>query len=301
MLVYYHNQKITGPLDPDKKYVEVIIPLFKGRAFCHRLIHSLEKQLCEFYFTYYFVVTDSKDGTEEYLRERGMNYTIVNSFSHSLTREKALMHSKADVVVMATQDVIFEDSNALQRLVECIDGDTKFAYLRQVCRNWTIERYTRRINYPKKSELRDASCIEKKGLNAFFASDACAAYDVQFFKESNGYDGKDLATNEDMYYARKVLLAGKKVAYCATSYVVHSHRFTLKQIYNRYRLVGCFFAENPEFKAYSAGHAGIKLAAKTLLLILITFNLPALIMFIPNMIARYLGKKKGEADYSIEG
>ena len=300
MLIYYHKEKIFERTDPTKRYVEVIIPLYNGRDYCHRLIHSLEKQLTDFYFSYYFVITDTGDDTKSYLEERGMNYTIINEFNHALTREKALMHSKADVVVMATQDVVFEDSNALQRLVECINGDVKFAYLRQVCRNWTIERYTRQINYPKKSSIRTAADIKTMGLNAFFASDACAAYDVEYFQKMNGYDGKALPTNEDMYYVRKVLLDGKKVAYCASSYAVHTHKFTLKQIHDRYALVGRFFAQNPEFKEYSANSSGAKLALKTLGRILITFNIPALFMFLPNMYARYKGKKDGEAAYCAE-
>jgi len=299
MLIYYHNQKLEKREDPTKRYVEVIIPLYKGHAYCHRLIHSLEKQLTEFYFSYYFIVTNAHDGTEEYLKSRGMNYTIIENFNHALTRERALMHSKADVVVMATQDVIFEDSNALQRLVECIDGDVKFAYLRQVCRNWTIERYTRKINYPKKSEIRTKESIKSMGLNAFFTSDACSAYDVEYFKQVGGYDGKALPTSEDMYFARKVLLDDKKIAYCASSYVVHTHKFTLAQVRSRYELIGRFFAENPEFKQYSAGRSGLNLAIKTFLLILVTFNIPALFAFIPNMVARYQGKKAGERMYSM--
>ena len=58
-------------------------------------------------------------------------------------------------------------------------------------------------------------------------------------------------------------------------------------------LFGQFFGLNKEFDAYSSNEAGLKLAFKVVCRMLVEFNIPALIMFIPNMLARLKGKKEG--------
>ena len=45
-------------------------------------------------------------------------------------------------------------------------------------------------------------------------------------------------------------MAGYRIRYCADSIVLHSHKFTLKQIYDRYRLTGQFFKDNSYIDKY---------------------------------------------------
>ena len=97
-----------------------------------------------------------------------------------------------------------------------------------------------------------------------------------------------------MYYAHKVIMMGKSVYYNASTYVVHNHNFSLKQIYSRYYLLGKFFKENPEFKKYGKTSSGLKLFLQVLKEILKKGDIKNLFKLIPNMAARYLGEKKGE-------
>jgi rhamnosyltransferase len=276
--------------------LDVFVFLHDGRKYIKKIIDEFNNQIIDAKKELFFVVTDTGDGSIEELKELNQNVISIkeNEFSNSLTREKVLFNSSADIAILLTQDCRLVNNDAYEKLSKCIDEEVKFAYLRQKNSNFTIERYTRKINYPKKSKIKDKSLIEKEGLNTFFASDACAAYDVSFFKEINGYDNKNLPTNEDMYYARKVILADKKVKYCADTFCDHTHKFKLKEIKARYYLVGKFFKENPEFKEYKSNKAGLKLDIIVFGLILITFNIAQLFMFIPNMLSRYSGTKEGE-------
>lgn len=277
--------------------IDVFVFLYNGLKYIDKIREEIDSQICskKIILTYY--VTDTNDGSIEKLSNSNENFVVVKreDFSHSLTRKQALMSSNSDVAVLITQDCRLVNSDVIEVLSKCIDDEIKFAYIRQVNTNKTIERYTRRINYPEQSIIKDKSLIDKMGINTFFASDACAAYDVNYFKEVGGY-GKDLPTNEDMYYAHKVIMNGYKVKYCADTFVNHTHKFTLKQIEERYYLIGVFFKENPEFKKYHATNSGLKLALKTFGMMLIEFNFYALFTFIPNMLARYKGKKEGEKD-----
>ena len=278
------------------KTVEVIVFLYNGKDYIPKIEKEFQSQVTGFKKALKFIVTDTDDGSEEELQRIGADYSVVSrkDFSHSLTREKAIFESDSDAVLLLTQDCRLINDDVIEKLTSCLNGEVKYAYLRQVNSNKTIERYSRMINYPKKSLIKDKSMIENLGINTFFASDACAVIDVAYFKEVNGFDNKNLSTNEDMYYARKVILAGKKVEYCADTFVDHTHSFTLKQTKERYYLFGKFFAECPEFQQYHETDSGLKLAFRILGMILKEFNIKALFMFIPNMLARFIGKREGQ-------
>ena len=78
---------------------------------------------------------------------------------------------------------------------------------------YNIEKYTREKNYPATSRIVSKSDIKRLGLNTFFFSDASSAIKTSIYKELNGYDGKDLPTNEDMYIAYKLIMNGYKISY----------------------------------------------------------------------------------------
>ena len=279
------------------KSICIFIPLYNGKKYIPLIEQEIKSQQTDnVKLSHKYLLTDTNDGSEEELKKIGAEFEKIkpSEFSHSLTREKAIMRCDTDIAIMMTQDCRMVNTDCVLKLSSCINDEIKFAYLRQVNSNRTIEKYTREINYPPKTIIKDKNSIPLMGINTFFASDAFAAYDVKFFKDINGYDGKNLPTNEDMYYAHKVIMKGYKVEYCADTFVDHTHKFSLKQIYKRYYLVGAFFGQNPVFINYKASLGGISLALKTMRLILKEGNIKAFLSFIPNMFARFFGKKRGE-------
>ena len=278
--------------------VSVFVFLYKGKEYIDLIEREIREQTIFDQILLSYVLTDTNDGTKEYLRSLGANVIFVSpdQFSHSLTREKVLKECSTEIAVLLTQDCRLVNKNCIEILANCIQGDIKFAYLRQVNSNRTLEKYTRMLNYPDKSLIKDKSLIDEMGINTFFASDACSAYDVKYFNEVGGYDGRNLSTNEDMYYARKVLLNGYKKYYNHEAFVNHSHNYKLKELYKRYYLYGEFFKVENEFKNYHATDSGFKLAINVFKLALKDFNIKALFMLFPNMLVRLLGKRKGEKE-----
>ena len=63
-----------------------------------------------------------------------------------------------------------------------------------------------------------------------------------------------------MYIAYKLITKGYKIKYCADSEVIHSHTFTLKQLYKRYYDTGLFFGMNRFIDEYGTTNAGGGLA-----------------------------------------
>lgn len=242
-------------------------------------------------------VSEDSDATVEKIKEAGHVYFLVEKedFSHSLTREKAIMeYCESDVVVMLSQDVILENEDALALLAQSLNEEVAFAYGRQICKKKNIEYYIRNKNYGADGRLVGKEDVEQLQLGAFFASDAFSAYYRPTFVKLGGYGGVHMMMSEDMYYAKKIIDAGYKKAYVAEAVVEHAHKYTLKQLYRRYYQTGIWFAEHKEFDAYKTTDSGLKLAWYVFKKAILGFNIPVLFRFIPDMLVRYLGMKKGK-------
>ena len=129
---------------------------------------------------------------------------------------------------------------------------------------------------------------------AFFSSDAFSALDRNVFIKLNGYQGYNVMMGEDMLYSKFVLDNGYKKAYVAEAIVEHSHKYTLKQLYNRYYETGKFHKEVGFFKNYKTNDSGLKLALSVLGQALIHFDIIVIFRWLPDMAARYLGMRKGK-------
>ncbi|MDY6282432.1 MAG: glycosyltransferase [Erysipelotrichaceae bacterium] len=278
--------------------VDIICPLYNGTAYIDGLHDSLLEQKNVDLHEVHYVVTETGDGIQEKLKEKKkcVFRTISRKeFSHSLTREQEAFSCDGDIVVFITQDIRIQNDFWLHELVKPIEeGKCSASFSRQTCSNHSIERYTRKFNYPEQSMIKSYSDLEKLGFYTYFFSDASSAVDRRVFLELNGYDHKDLPSNEDTYFAYKLINAGHKIGYCADSIVDHSHTFTLKQLYDRYYLTGEFFAMEPALQKAKASSAGSSLARYILKCAFQDHNAKAILGFVPNMAARYLGMKAGQ-------
>lgn len=277
--------------------IDIICPLYNAENDIERLNKSLLKQKNVKINEIKYVLTESKDSTEEKLKELNLDYKKIKKedFSHGLTREKEALNSKADIIVFITQDIIIEREDWLYNLTKDIEnGRVDACYSRQLCDNNTIEKYTRECNYPEKSNTVSKDDIEKLGLKTFFFSDASSAIKRETFVKLNGYDHKKLVINEDMYIAYKLITNGYKIKYCADSEVIHSHVFTLKQYYDRYKDTGMFFKENSYLNNYKVNQAGGSMAKYVLKRAIQDKNWSVLVKYIPNMAARFIGMKIGK-------
>lgn len=277
--------------------IEIICPLYNAEKHILELHESILKQKKVEILSIKYILTESKDNTENILKMNKIKYKLIKKedFSHSLIREKAALNSKADIVVFITQDIIIKKDDWLYELVKpIIKGEAEASFSRQLCEDNSIEKYTREKNYPSKSRVVSKKDIKKLGLNTFFFSDASSAIKKSVFKKLNGYDNKNLPINEDMYIAYKLIQNGYKIKYCAKSEIVHSHNFSFKEQYDRYKLTGKFFKENSYLDEYGTTKSGGGLAKYVLKRAVQDKNIKVLFKFIPNMAARYIGMKIGK-------
>ena len=278
---------------------EVIIPLYNAEKQIRSLHASLlaQKGIDNVKITY--VLTQSEDNTEEILKELQANYSVVSKqeFSHSLTRENAIFNSTADYAFLLAQDVNIVDDETLAKLLHfTVENELAGAYLRQVSTE-RLDKYFREYSYPPESHIYCDVDLEQLGQKAVFFSDVFSCLNIETFKAVNGYDNKDLGTNEDMYYCYKCLSLGYKMGYFGDTFVEHSHKMTYKKTYERYLLIGEFFRHNKQISSLKNNK---KDYLKIVFLILKKFDILALFMLIPNVIARVRGLRKGKKDISYE-
>ncbi|MBN1046670.1 glycosyltransferase [Clostridium botulinum] len=279
--------------------ISIICPLYNAENYIYNLNKNLLSQEREpnQELEILYVLTRSKDKSEEILKELNCNYCMIEpkDFSHSKTREMMVSFASGDIIVFISQDVKMKNKLWLKNLVTpIISGECEASFSRQICENNSIEKYTREKNYPEESRVASKKDIEKYGLLTFFYSDASSAVNAKIYRELNAYDGKDMPTNEDMYFAHKLIHAGYRIKYCADSEVYHSHDFTFKQLYNRYYDTGVFFKENSYLIKYKGNESGFTLAKYVFKRALKERNIKVIFSLLPNFGVRYIAMKIGQ-------
>ena len=275
--------------------ITIICPLYNGEKYIKNLYSGIRKQKNVDIVEIKFILTESKDGSEEVLKELNISYDKITpkEFSHSLVREKAGFEAKGDIIVFITQDISIHDENWLYELVKGIEEEEcEAAFSRQIAyEDHFIEKYTREINYPEISRVVSKKDIEKLGLMTFFFSDASSAILKETFIKLNGYDNKNLPTNEDMYIAYKLIMNGYKIKYVAESKVIHSHELSFKETLKRYKDIGKFFNENSYLNKFSANERGLDVLFYILKRIFKEGRIYLLPKIILNFFARFIGMK----------
>lgn len=279
------------------KTITVICPLYNAENYIMELNKNILKQKKVKIDEIRYLLTESNDNSEAILKKEKMTYDLIkkNDFSHSLTRERAALKVKSDIICFISQDIVIEDDLWLYNLTKDIfAGKVAAAYSRQKTKYNNIEKYTREKNYPEESRIVSIDDVNELGLNTFFFSDASSAIDTKIYKKLNGYDGKNLPINEDMYLAYKLIINGYKIKYASDSVVYHSHNFTLKELYNRYKLTGQFFKENSYLDNYGTTGSGASLAKYVFKRIIQEHRIKLFFRFPFDMAARLFGMKAGK-------
>src|SRR5574344_404172 len=196
--------------------IDIICPLYNAEKYIIKLNDSLLKQKNVNINKIIYILTESRDNSEEVLNNNNIEYLKIKKteFSHSLVRENAANNSTADILCFISQDIIVENDDWLYNLTkDIIDNKVVATYSRQITKYNNIEKYTREYNYPTESCIKSKEDISKYGLKTFFFSDASSAVKRSVFVELNGYDHKNLPINEDMYLAYKIIMNGYKIEY----------------------------------------------------------------------------------------
>lgn len=280
--------------------VTIICPLYNAEEYIEKLHENILTQKVDegIDVNIKYVLTESKDKTEEFLKVKEVQYKKITpkEFSHSQTREHAALEiANNDIIVFISQDIKIKNKKWLSNLImPLINSEADASFSRQLSENETIEKYIREKNYPSDSRIVSKDDIDNLGLITFFYSDASSAVKDSVYRELKGYDNKRLLINEDMYLAEKLITAGYRIKYCAESEVYHSHTFTLTELYKRYFDTGVFFRQNSQFLKYKSTESGLAIAKYAFKRALEEKNIGVLINLLPNFASRLIGSELGK-------
>ncbi|MPM05924.1 hypothetical protein SDC9_52219 [bioreactor metagenome] len=278
--------------------ITVICPLYKAEKYIDSLHGSLLMQKKVNLKEIKYILTNTNDGIHEKIskfEKANLKVITAKEFSHSLTRESSAWECETGVIVFITQDIKIVDEDWLYNFTKPIfEGKCEAAFSRQICDNNSIERYTRINNYPEESRIVSKKDIDKLGITTFFFSDAASAVNSKIYKGLKGYDNKDLLTNEDMYFAYKLINSGYRIMYNAKAKVIHSHDYKFKELFKRYFDQGVFLKDNDYLLKYNANGSAIKLLMTVVKKSIKERNFKATLNVIPNFAARFLGNKMGQ-------
>ncbi|MDU1510242.1 MAG: glycosyltransferase [Clostridium butyricum] len=279
--------------------ISIICPIYNGQEYIENLHNNiLNQDLSQGHsIEILYALTRCSDKSEEILKSLKCDYTLIEptDFSHSTTREMMSKKVKGEIIVFISQDIKIKNDLWLKKLVNpIIKGECEASFSRQIGEDDNIEKYTRERNYPAESRTVSKNDIDKYQIRTFFYSDASSAVLTKVYRELNAYDGKRMPTNEDMYFAHKLINAGYRIKYCADSEVYHSHDFTYRQLYKRYYDTGIFFKQNKYFKDYKSNESGVDLAKYVFKRSIEEKNFKVAISVLPNFAVRFIAKLIGE-------
>jgi rhamnosyltransferase len=181
--------------------------------------------------------SSSNDGTVELARHFGVEACVIPraEFNHGSTREWARKKIATDIVVMMTPDAYALDCHVISKLIQpIVAGQAACAYARQVPHEGAdaFETFHRIFNYPEESHVRSLADLDRWGIYTFFFSDSFGAYLNSALEAIGGFT--PVLTGEDTVACSQLLEKGYRVAYVAEAEVRHSHRYTLKQEFQRH-------------------------------------------------------------------
>lgn len=252
----------------NQKTVDVIIPTLKPDV---TFIHLIEKLNSQSYPIQNIIVINTEEKC--FLFPEVLNYNNVlvkhitlNEFDHGATRDMGARMSDADIIVFMTQDAMPDNEFLIERLVNCFETkEIGAAYARQLptidCKE--VEKFTRSFNYPELDSIKSQADISRLGIKTYFCSNVCAAYDKELYLSLGGFI-RHTIFNEDMIFASKIIQSGRKIRYCSTARVIHSHNYTNIQQLRRNFDLGVSQKDNEEiFIGLKSEDEGLRLVLQT--------------------------------------
>jgi len=220
---------VTTPL------VSIVIPTRNGMETLPSVLDAIARQRAAPPFEIVAVDSGSTDGSAALLRRRVDRLIEIepSAFDHGLTRNLAIEHSRAELIILLVQDAVPANDAWLAALTQPFAGNDRLAgvFARQVARpdasaltRHYLHRWAGAAERPRimaatsGSEL--ASLAPRARMERCTFDNVCSCIRRSVWQ---AHPFRATSFGEDIAWARDVLLAGYHVAYVPDAVVVHSH------------------------------------------------------------------------------
>jgi len=276
--------------------ISLIIPTLNAGAHIEHLLSALSSQ-DEKPLETIVIDSSSVDDTVEIAKRFGAKTIVIprQSFDHGKTRNMAAREAGGDVLVFMTQDALPFDGRLLGNLTAPLNSDIAAAYGRHVPRPDASppEVFARHFNYPESPATKSIEDVERLGVKTFFFSNVCSAVRRGAFLKV-GMFPEGIRANEDMLFAAKLVVRGNKVAYVPDAVVVHSHSYSLFQLFARYYNIGSSLKNNYWVLKYARSEReGLRFLKEEFSFLLRGRNYSWLPYMLGEAVAKYAGYRAG--------
>ena len=229
--------------------VAALIPVFRGAHYLPALLGALSAQTRPPDETW-VAETEPREETRALVEDLGGRYVAVDprAFDHGGTRSLLARETRADVLLLLSQDAFPARTDAVERLLRPLESDPSVAaaFGRQVppAGAHPFTRMKRAFLYGGESKVHRWTDRRRSGFRTAFFSNAFAAWRRGPLEEI-GWFGERRLMCEDVSAAAAVLAAGHAVAYTADAEVEHGNEHPLRVELARYFDIGATHALDP--------------------------------------------------------
>lgn len=214
--------------------VSLVMPTWNGGALLGEVLERIDRQPGAAQLERFAIDSGSSDGTVERLRAHGFTVETIpqSEFNHGATRDRAILRTRGEVVVLLTQDALPRDERWLPELLApYADARVGAAYCRQEPRPDCNPFLAQRLR--EWTAGRDATVLQRVADRAEYEALAplerlqrCAFDNVASSVRRSSWERFKFgrrAFGEDVAFGRNLILAGECIAFAAASVVIHSH------------------------------------------------------------------------------
>ena len=211
--------------------IAVLIPTRNGAAQLPPLLAALERQSVP--QDRIAIDTSSHDGTRELLQRHRFRVTGIEppEFGHGRTRQRLVEQASSEFVVFFSQDAQPQGDDFLERLIAPLHADPRLV---GVC-----ARVLPRVDDDPLTARSVLAAAENSALALEGSAAAAAFHNVAAAYRRSALlraPFPDLAFGEDQAWARARVSAGESVRLEPAAVVRHSHRYGLREAYQRFRI-----------------------------------------------------------------
>ncbi|MFX0067240.1 MAG: glycosyltransferase family 2 protein [Candidatus Hermodarchaeota archaeon] len=215
----------------------VIIPTKNSEETIGKCLQAIcNQQLCDFEII--IIDSGSQDRTLEIVKEYATLIKEVSpdKFSHGYVRNVGSELAKGEVLVYLNQDAIPASDLWLNNLLEPLrEKDVAASYARQLPNSTTnpVERFFLFKTYSATPKIHTRKDLYKQSPENFvLLSTVSAAVKRDIWEKFRFHD--KVIMSEDQELAVRLLESGYKIAYQPESEVMHSHNYSIWNLFRRY-------------------------------------------------------------------
>jgi rhamnosyltransferase len=221
--------------------ISVLIPVKDGGADLARCLEAIGRQQVDDEVEVVVVDSGSTDGSAERARRLGARVHEIpaEEFDHGTTRNLLAELARGEVLVFTTQDAYAVGDAWLRTLVAPLaESEVAGVYGRQVAHEDASppERFFLDFLYGPEPRRQWAAGPDDLSLETTLFSNVASAMRRDMWEQNRFAEG--IGMGEDQEWSRRMLLAGRTIAYEPRAVVRHSHAYTLASAFRRFYASG---------------------------------------------------------------